>query len=85
MIDPAAPAPSTPDAHVYSKLATLERRISDLLTSGRPAVGNTAPDADPTKLPEGAEYIDRVARRKYYVIGDGVSPATHVWRYVALT
>lgn len=84
-MDPAAPSPLTDDGRRDRKLAELDRRITEQFTGGRPPIGNTAPSADPTKLPEGAEYIDRVARLKYYVIGDGVSPATNVWRYVALT
>lgn len=84
-MDPAAPSPLTDDVRINRKLAELDRRITELLTGGRPPIGNGPPTADPTKLTEGTEYIDRTNRRKYYVIGDGVSAATNVWRYGALT
>lgn len=84
-MDPAAPIPQTSDQRKDQKIAALERQIAELRAGGRPAVGNGAPTVDPTKVPEGAEYIDRTNRRKYYVVGDGTTTASHVWRYATLT
>lgn len=85
MLDPAAPSPQTDQQRLNQRLAQQDRRAGQLERNARIPVGNGPPSADPTKLPESAEYIDRLNRRKYYVIGDGASAATHVWRYVALT
>lgn len=85
MIDPAAPSPQNDQERSAQARAAHERRIGALERAGLVPVGTGAPTADPTKLPEGAQYLDRQNRRKYYVLGDGINPANNVWRYVALT
>lgn len=84
-LDPAAPSPQTAEQRNAQTRAAHERRLGELERSGLIPVGSGPPTADATKLPEGAQYLDRTNRRKYYVLGDGANPANNVWRYVALT
>lgn len=84
-LDPAV-IETSPDGRQGEPLADLARRVRALeRRAGLVEVGNGAPTADPAKLSEGTTYLDRQARRKYYVVGDGVNPANNVWRYAPLT
>lgn len=78
-IHPDAPLPTTNDARVAQDIADLRRELAALRAGGTPAkVGDGPPTVDPTTLAEGAEYLDRVNRRVYYVLAG-------IWRYAALT
>jgi hypothetical protein len=75
--DVARAATADPVARLEQTVAELRRQLEAF--RNRPVqVGSGAPTADPATLPEGSEYIDRTAARKYYVVAGA-------WRYSALT
>lgn len=84
-LDPAI-VPTNAEENRAGQLNDIERRLRTIERGQATLQGGSGPPTtDPTTLREFTPHVDRTNRRLYVVVGDGVSAATHVWRYTALT